>query len=59
MGAYGLTEPNAGSDSGGTQTTAVRDGDHYVLNGATCFITNANYAGTFICTAVTDPKLGA
>lgn len=58
MGAYGLTEPNAGSDSGGTQTTAVRDGDHYVLNGAKCFITNANYAGTFICTAVTDPKLG-
>lgn len=59
MGAYGLTEPNAGSDSGGTQTTAVRDGDHYVLNGAKCFITNANHAGTFICTAVTDPKLGA
>jgi len=59
MGAYGLTEPNAGSDSGGTQTTAVRDGDNYVLNGAKCFITNANYAGTFICTAVTDPKLGA
>ncbi|MDZ4773839.1 MAG: acyl-CoA dehydrogenase [Planctomycetota bacterium] len=59
MGAYGLTEPNAGSDSGGTQTTAVRDGDQYVLNGAKCFITNANYAGTFICTAVTDPKLGA
>ena len=59
MGAYGLTEPNAGSDSGGTQTTAVRDGDSYVLNGAKCFITNANYAGTFIVTAVTDPKLGA
>lgn len=58
MGAYGLTEPNAGSDSGGTQTTAVRQGDHYVLNGAKCFITNANHAGTFICTAVTDPKLG-
>ena len=54
MGAYGLTEPNAGSDSGGTQTTAVRDGDDYVLNGAKCFITNANYAGTFIVTAVTD-----
>lgn len=58
MGAYGLTEPNAGSDSGGTQTTAVRQGDEYVLNGAKCFITNANFAGTFICTAVTDPKLG-
>jgi alkylation response protein AidB-like acyl-CoA dehydrogenase len=59
MGAYGLTEPNAGSDSGGTQTTAVRDGDSYVLNGAKCFCTNANFAGTFIITAVTDPKLGA
>src|SRR6186713_412225 len=43
MGAYGLTEPNAGSDSGGTQTTARLVGDHYVLNGAKCFITNANY----------------
>lgn len=59
MGAYGLTEPGAGSDSGGTRTTAVRDGDSWVLNGRKCFITNANYAGTFICTAVTDPELGA
>ena len=59
MGAYGLTEPNAGSDAGGTQTTAVRDGDSYVLNGAKCFITNANYAGTFIVTAVTEPGIGA
>ena len=59
MGAYGLTEPNAGSDSGGTQTTARRDGDGWVLNGAKCFITNANHAGTFIVTAVTDPQLGA
>ena len=58
MGAYGLTEPNAGSDSGGTQTSAVRDGDEYVLNGRKCFITNANYAHTFICTAVTDRSLG-
>ncbi len=59
MGAYGLTEPNAGSDSGGTLTTAVRDGDSYVINGAKCFCTNANFAGTFIITAVTDAKLGA
>jgi len=59
MGAYGLTEPNAGSDSGGTQTTARLVGDQYVLNGAKCFITNANHAGTFICTAVTHPELGA
>jgi alkylation response protein AidB-like acyl-CoA dehydrogenase len=58
MGAYGLTEPGAGSDSGGTRTTAVRDGGSYVLNGRKCFITNATYAGTFICTAVTDPDLG-
>ncbi len=54
LGAYGLTEPNAGSDSGGTETTAVKDGDHYVLNGTKIFITNANYASTFIATAVTD-----
>lgn len=59
LGAYGLTEPNAGSDSGGTQTTAVRDGDQYVLNGRKCFITNANYAGAFIVTAVTDKTRGS
>ncbi len=58
MGAYGLTEPNAGSDSGGTQTTAVLSGDEYVLNGRKCFCTNANFAGTFIVTAVTDRALG-
>jgi alkylation response protein AidB-like acyl-CoA dehydrogenase len=59
MGAYGLTEPNAGSDSGSTLTTAVDAGDHWVLNGAKCFCTNANYAGTFIVTAVTDKSKGA
>jgi len=59
MGAYGLTEPNAGSDSGSTQTTAVADGDAWVLNGRKCFCTNANYAGTFIITAATDRSLGA
>lgn len=59
LGGYGLTEPGAGSDSGGTRTTAVRDGDSYVLNGRKCFITNASYARTLICTAVTDPGLGA
>jgi len=58
MGAYGLTEPNAGSDSGGTQTTAVLRGGEYVLNGRKCFCTNANYAGTFIVTAVTDRSAG-
>ncbi|MCP5021038.1 MAG: acyl-CoA dehydrogenase [bacterium] len=59
MGAYGLTEPNAGSDSGGTQTTAVEDGDGWILNGRKCFITNANHAGVFIATAVHDKTLGA
>ena len=59
MGAYGLTEPGAGSDAGGTKTMATRDGADYVLNGRKCFITNANYAQTFICTAVTEPGVGA
>jgi butyryl-CoA dehydrogenase len=59
MGAYGLTEPGAGSDSGATATTAVLDGDEYVLNGRKCFITNANYSGVFIVTAVTDKSLGS
>ena len=59
MGAYGLTEPNAGSDSGSTLTTAVDGGDHWLLNGRKCFCTNAHYAGTFIVTAVTEPDLGS
>ena len=58
MGAYGLTEPGAGSDSGATRTTAVLDGDEWVLNGRKCFCTNATYAGTMIITAVTDKSLG-
>ncbi|MCH2104044.1 MAG: acyl-CoA dehydrogenase family protein [Planctomycetes bacterium] len=58
MGAYGLTEPNAGSDSGGTETMARRDGDEWVLSGRKCFITNANHSGTFIVTAVSDKDLG-
>lgn len=59
LGAFGLTEPNAGSDAGGTQTTATRDGDAYVLNGGKIFITNANVADVFVVTALTDPALGA
>jgi alkylation response protein AidB-like acyl-CoA dehydrogenase len=59
MGAYGLTEPNAGSDSGSTQTTAVLEGNNWRINGRKCFCTNANYAGTFIITAVTTPGAGA
>jgi alkylation response protein AidB-like acyl-CoA dehydrogenase len=59
MGAYGLTEPNAGSDAGGTQTTAQLSGDEWILNGAKCFCTNASYANTFIVTAITDKSLGS
>lgn len=53
LGAFGLTEPNAGSDAGGTRTTAVIDGDEFVINGEKCFITNASFAKTIIVTAVT------
>jgi len=58
LGAYGLTEPNAGSDAGGTETTAVKNSQGWVLNGTKIFITNANYAQTFIATAVTDKTSG-
>ncbi|WP_232697932.1 acyl-CoA dehydrogenase [Brevibacillus daliensis] len=54
MGAYCLTEPGSGSDSAGMRTTAVRDGDHYVLNGNKIFITNAGEAEIYIVFAVTD-----
>ena len=53
IGAFGLTEPNAGTDASGQQTTAVLEGDHYVLNGSKCFITNGNVADTFVVIAVT------
>lgn len=53
LGSFGLTEPNAGSDAGGTKTTAVVDGDDFIINGEKCFITNASYAKTLIVTAVT------
>jgi alkylation response protein AidB-like acyl-CoA dehydrogenase len=58
MGAFGLTEPNAGSDAGGTRTTAVKDGNDWVLNGSKCFITNASYAKFLALTAVTDKQKG-
>ncbi|MFC5713598.1 acyl-CoA dehydrogenase [Thalassorhabdus alkalitolerans] len=53
LASFGLTEPNAGSDAGGTQTRAVLDGDEYVINGEKCWITNAQYARTVTVTAVT------
>ncbi len=57
-GAFGLTEPNAGSDPGAGKTTAVRDGDEYVLNGRKCFITNAPVADFYVITALTDKTKG-
>ena len=56
--SFGLTEPGAGSDAGGTQTTAVLDGDEWVLNGAKCWITNIHAAQTYIVTAKTEPDKG-
>jgi len=58
IGAFGLTEPGAGTDASGQQTTAVLDGDHYVLNGSKCFITNGNVADVFVVFAMTDKKAG-
>ena len=58
LGAFGLTEPGAGIDASGQQTTAVLEGDHYVLNGVKCFITNATEAETFVVFAMTDKSKG-
>ncbi|MBQ0007705.1 MAG: acyl-CoA dehydrogenase [Paludibacteraceae bacterium] len=58
IGAFGLTEPNAGTDAAMQQTMAVLDGDHYVLNGTKIFITNANYANVFVVFAMTDKSKG-
>ncbi|MDU4890521.1 MAG: acyl-CoA dehydrogenase [Clostridium sp.] len=58
IGAFGLTEPNAGTDAAGQQTTAVLDGDHYVLNGSKIFITNGGVADVFIVFAMTDKSKG-
>jgi alkylation response protein AidB-like acyl-CoA dehydrogenase len=54
LGAWSLTEPEAGSDAGGTRTTAVRDGSHWVLNGSKTFTTNGHYADVCVAMAVTD-----
>ena len=58
LGAFGLTEPNAGTDAGAQQTTAVLDGDSYVLNGNKIFITNAGYADIYVVMAMTDKSQG-
>lgn len=58
FGAFGLTEPSAGSDAGGTRTTAVEENGEFVINGNKCFITNASYAKHLALTAVTGEKDG-
>ena len=58
IGAFGLTEQNAGSDAGGTETTAVLEGDHYILNGSKIFITNADKADIYVVFASTNPDMG-
>lgn len=58
MGAFGLTESMAGSDASGTRTTAVREGDEYVINGSKIFITNGYYADTYVITAQLDKEKG-
>src|SRR5260221_13142740 len=54
IGAWSLTEPEAGSDAGDTRTTALRNGDAYILNGSKTFTTNGHYADTCVAMAVTD-----
>lgn len=58
LGAFGLTEPNAGTDSSSQQTTAILDGDNYILNGSKIFITNSPEAGLYIVFAMTDKSQG-
>ena len=59
LGAWGLTEPSAGSDAGGTRTTAVRDGNSYIINGSKNFITHGTVGDTTVIMAVTDRSQGA
>ncbi len=58
LGCFGLTEPNAGSDAANLKTTAVKDGDYYVINGSKIFITNATHADICLLFAVTDKEKG-
>lgn len=59
IGGIGMTEPGAGSDLAGIRTSAVKQGDHYVLNGSKTFISNGQHAGLIIVAAKTDPNAGA
>jgi butyryl-CoA dehydrogenase len=59
VGAFGLTEPSAGTDASGVQTTAVLDGDHYILNGSKIFITNGGAAQVYVIFAMTDRSQGS
>ncbi|MCM3528855.1 acyl-CoA dehydrogenase [Cytobacillus oceanisediminis] len=59
LGAFCLTEPSAGSDAGSLKSRAVKDGDHYVINGSKVFITNAGEADIYIVFASTNPELGS
>jgi alkylation response protein AidB-like acyl-CoA dehydrogenase len=59
LGAYCLTEPEAGSDAGSLKTRAVLDGDDYVLNGTKIFVTNGGFANTFLVFANSDPEKGS
>lgn len=58
LGAFGLTEPNAGSDAGGTQTTAKEENGEFLINGSKCFITNASFAKHLALTAITGNDNG-
>lgn len=58
LAAFGLTEPDAGSDAGGTKTTAVLKNSEWLINGSKCFITNATHAGVIVISAVTEPGQG-
>lgn len=58
LGAFGLTEPGAGTDASGQKTTAVKQGDKYILNGSKIFITNAGKAHVYVIAAMTDPSAG-
>ncbi|HEY9581339.1 MAG TPA: acyl-CoA dehydrogenase family protein, partial [Savagea sp.] len=58
LGSFGLTEPSAGSDAGGTRTTAKKSGDEYIINGEKVWITNAGFARQIIVTAVTGEEAG-